>query len=697
MLSVLSASAVSLPITDPVLIVALATAVFLVVPLLFERIRVPGIIGLIVTGAAVGPNGAGLLARDATIVLLGTVGLLYLMLMVGLELDLNEFNRYRNRSIIFGTLSFLIPALLGLGLGMALGYSVLSSLLLASAFSSHTLLGYPIASRLGIVKNAAVTTTLGGTILTEILALVLLAGVANATGGSLGAEFWAGLVLPFALYVGVVLWGLPRVGRWFFRNVGNEGGTEFVFVMASLFTVAYLAHAAGVEPIIGALLAGLALNRLIPEHGPLMNRIHFVGNALFIPFFLLSVGMLVDVGALNTPRAWGVSVALALGVTLGKGLASWMAGKLFGYTRDEGWVVFGLTVPHAAGTLAIVLVGFEVGLLDQAEVNGVVLMILVTCLVGPWATERFGREVALQEEQRPYDPAGAPRRILIPLANPATADTLLDLAFILRGRGTREPLHPLMVVPGDGDGTEAGVAEAERTLRHAVLYAAGADVPTIPLTRVDANVAAGIARGAAETRSSIIVLGWDGRRSGTRRIFGTVLDQLLEGTRRLVLVARLGYPLNTTRRVVLVLPPAIERHPGFLEALRAVKSVAAGVGAPVLALVVRGDPERLREAYSAAGPQLPTTWERIPDWEALRPELESRLGPDDLVAVLSARRGTLAWSTQLERLPAQLATRVPQSFIIVYPPETESDGSASVPGEETAPDTPLDWLHVDNH
>ncbi|HEV2149345.1 MAG TPA: cation:proton antiporter [Longimicrobiaceae bacterium] len=669
----------TLPFTDPVLIVALAMGIFLVVPLLFERIRIPGIIGLIVVGAAVGPNGFGLLARDATIVLLGTVGLLYLMLMVGLELDLNEFNRYRNRSIVFGTLSFLIPAVLGAAMGLVLGYSLLSSLLLGSAFASHTLLAYPIVSRLGIVRNQAVTTTLGGTILTEILALVLLAVVANAAGAGLGPGLVVQLALPFAIYVAGVLWGLPKLGRWYFRNVGNEAAPEFVFVMASLFAVSYLAHSAGVEPIVGALLAGLALNRLIPPQGPLMNRIHFVGNALFIPFFLLSVGMLVDVRALDSPRAWGISAALALGVTLAKWVASWVSSRIFGYTAAEGWVVFGLSVPHAAGTLAIVLVGYEVGLLDQTEVNGVVLMILLTSLVGPWVTERFGREVALGEERKPYDPSDAPRRILIPLANPATADALLDLAFIVRGSG-QEPVHPLMVVPDAGEATEAQVAEAEKTLAHAVLYAAGAEVPVVPLARVDRNVAAGIVRGAAETRSSLVIMGWDGRRSGARRIFGTVLDRFLQRSRQLVMVVKLGHPLNTTRRVVLVLPPAIERHPGFLGALRTVKTVAGGVGATVLALPVEGDAARLEEAYDSVTPRVPATWEPAAGWDELRPVLESRLRNDDLVVVISAREGTLPWHPRLARLPARLATLVPQSFIMVYPPETEPTPEGAAPG-----------------
>lgn len=668
----------TLPFTDPVLIVALATLIFLAVPILAERVRVPGVIGLIVAGAAVGPHGFGLLARDQTIVLLGTVGLLYLMLMVGLELDLHQFNRYRNRSIVFGLLSFLVPAALGLGLGLALGYSAASALLLASAFSSHTLLAYPIASRMGIVRNEAVTTALGGTILTEILALLLLAVVANsARGGALDAGFWARLAVSFGVYVGVVMWGLPRLGRWFFRQAG-EGGAEFIFVLASLFTVSYLSHAAGVEPIVGALLAGLALNRLVPAHGPLMNRIHFVGNTIFIPFFLLSVGMLVNVRALDSGRAWSISLVLTLGVLVGKWLASKVAERAFGYDADEGWVIFGLTVPHAAGTLAIVLVGYELGLLDQTEVNGVVLMILVTCLAGPWAVERFGRRVAEREEQRPYDAGAAPRRILIPLANPATAEALMDLAFVVRGRETEEPLYPLTVAPEEGQATEAWVAEAERMLGHAVHHAAAAEVPVHPLTRVDAHVAAGIVRGIAETRSTEVIIGWDGRRTGARAIFGTVLDQLLERTRQTLLVAKLSHPLSVTQRLVVLFPPGIDRHPGFPHALSTVNRIASGVGAGMAGVVVGTEAERVKGVHAAARPQVAAEWLAVQDWGALAAWLRESLRREDLVVLMAARRGTVAWHPRLARLPGELAGLAPESFLAVYAPESESPADRGV-------------------
>jgi Kef-type K+ transport system membrane component KefB/mannitol/fructose-specific phosphotransferase system IIA component (Ntr-type)/nucleotide-binding universal stress UspA family protein len=662
----------ALPFTDPVLIVALATLIFLVVPVLAERVRVPGVIGLIVAGAAVGPHGFGLLARDQTIILLGTVGLLYLMLMVGLELDLHQFSRYRNRSIVFGTLSFVVPALAGAAAGLALGYSLAAALLLGAVFASHTLLAYPIASRLGIIRNEAVTTALGGTILTEILALLLFAVVANqARGASLDLAFWGRLTVSFGIYVAAVMWGLPRLGRWFFRRSG-DGGSEFIFVLASLFIIAWFAHAAGVEPIVGALLAGLALNRLVPAQGPLMNRIHFVGNTLFIPFFLLSVGMLVNVWALDSVRAWVVAIVLSVGVLVSKGIASAVTARAFGYDAAEGWTVFGLTVPHAAGTLAIVLVGYDLGLLDQTEVNAVVVMILATCLAGPWAVERFGRKVAQQEETRPYDPSSAPRRVMIPLANPATAEALMDLAFAVRGRESDEPLYPLTVAGDGGEATEAWVAEAEQMLAGAVRHAAAAEVPVRPVTRVDGNIAAGIARGVAETRASVVVIGWDGRRTGARAIFGTVLDQLLERTRQMVLVAKLGHPLNVTQRLVVLVPPAADRHPGFADALATVNRIASGIGAGMTGVAVGEDVERLRRAHGAARPQVAAEWMSVPDWSALAEWLESAVRREDLVVLMGARRGTVAWHPRLERLPARLVELAPESFLAVYPAETEA-------------------------
>lgn len=659
-----------LPLTDPVLVFAVAMALFVAIPQLFERARVPGLIGLILAGAAIGPNGLGVLERDATIVLLGTVGLVYLMFLVGLELDLVEFTRHRRQSVAFGILSFALPQVAGTSLSLALGYPLAASLLLGAMFASHTLVAYPIASRLGIVKTGAATTVLGATLLTDMLALLVLALVTGAGEGATGVGLWLPLVATLGAYVAAVLLLVPRLGRWFFRRAGGDGTSEFVFVLALLFGFAGFAELVGIEPIIGALLVGFGLNRLVPDKGRLMSRIRFTADALFVPFFLLSVGMLVDLRAFGDRTAWLTIGALVLGTVASKAVAAKLTQRLFGLDADDGWVMFGLSVSHAAATMAITLVGYEAGLFDESIVNAIVVVILVTCLVGPWVVERSGRRVALREERKPYEPASAPQRILIPLANPRTSDALLDLAILLRRPGSTEPLHPLMVVRETGGGAEGEVAAAEQLLGHAVNRAVEAEVPVIPLTRVDPNVASGIARAVTETRSSVVVLGWDGGRAGAGEwIFGSVLDQVLVATPHQVVVARLGHPLVTTRRLVVVLPPLIDRHPGILEALAAAKRLASQLGTALVALAMDDGAGACERHLDAVKPAMPLEVIPILGWDALLAHLRKELRPDDLVLLLGARRGTLPWHPKLERLPAQLALLVPESFAILYPPQ----------------------------
>jgi Kef-type K+ transport system membrane component KefB/mannitol/fructose-specific phosphotransferase system IIA component (Ntr-type) len=660
----------TLPVTDPVLIVAIAMAIFLLAPLLMQRVRVPGMIGIIVAGAIVGPHGLNVLTRSSTIILLGTVGLLYLMFVAGLEIDLHGFRRYRKRSIVFGGISFSLP-LLGAALLMPwLGFGVAATLLIGAIVGSHTLLAYPLVSRMGLVKNAAVTTAVGGTLVTDALSLGILAVVAGSMDGGLSAPFLLRLTAFLGLYVAVVMLGIPRLGRWFFRTASERASVEFIFLMVVLFASAFFATLAGAQPIIGAFLAGLALNRLIPNEGPLMNRIRFVGDAVFIPFFLISVGMLVDgrvlIGSLDV---WIVAAALIIAVVAGKYVAAMATRRLFGYTPAEGILIFGLSVPQAAATLAVTFVGLEIGLFDETVVNAVIVMILVTVLLGPSLVERRGREVALLEEQKPFEPSEVPQRILVPMANPATAEDLMDLALLVRDEDSDQPLYPITVFPADEERSGEFVTMAEKMLSHAVAYAAGADVPVVPLTRMDHNFANGIARGIAETRTTTVIIGWDGRRTSRRWIFGGVLDQLLEQSRQQIVVAKLGHPLNTTQRIVLVVPQGSDLAPGYTQSVRMVKLMANRLGATIRAYTVGGSPRVYQEQFDGLQPEAPTRFHFVNGWPEVLAELELELKPDDLVIVLGARRGSVAWSETLERLPARLARLVPESFLMVYPSE----------------------------
>lgn len=660
------------PFTDPVLIMAVATTAFLLAPFVARWTRLPSIVVLILLGAVVGPAGAGLLVRDPTIVLLGTVGLLYLMLVAGLELDLQGFVRHRTRSLAFGVLSFVLPAALALAVMPLLGFGFAAALLVAAVVASHTLLAYPVAQRLGLARDPAVTTVVGGTLVTDTLSLALLAVAAALAVGDAGPAFLLRLAASLALYAGVVVLGLPRVARGFFRNTDAEATGRFVFLLAAMFVSASFAQGAGAAPIIGAFLAGLALNRLVPNASVVMVRVRFFGDAVFVPFFLLSVGMLVDVRVLASLEVLGLALVLAALVFVGKGGSALAAARLLRFGRPQGWLMVGLSLPQAAATLAVTFVGLELGLFGPAMVNAVIALILVSCLAGAWLVERAGRTFVLT---RPVDGGdlGAPHRILVPVANPATAEKLLDVAFLVRDPGSDEAVYPISVVRDEGD-VEARVAAAERVLAHAVVFAAEADVPVVPLTRVAINPAVGIVQSAREQRITDVILGWRGASSAQRATFGGIIDQVLDRSDAQVLVCRLDHPIATTRAVYLVLPPAIDYNPGFYAAAATLKRLLGGLGAPVTALAVRTDATRLKRRFAEVPGDLELGFESAVGWGAVVRSLQERATPEDLVVLVGARPGTAAWSPALDRLPGLLA-RLGTSFVAVVPSESELDAT----------------------
>lgn len=647
--------------------------IFLVAPIIMNKVKIPGIIGLIIAGIMIGPNGLGVLDRDPTIVLLGTVGLLYIIFIAGLEIDLEGFKKFRNRSLVFGLLSFHIPFVLGTGLGVLLEYSWTAAILLGSILGSHTLLAYPIASRLGVSKNKAVTTAVGGLIMTDTLSLLVLAVIAGMQEGDISLFFWMKLGISLTLYVALVLFGVPILGKIFFRNASSTGSMDYLFVMSVLFVCAFLATVAGVQPIIGAFLAGLALNRLIFEQGPLMNRIKFVGNAIFIPFFLLSVGMLVDFRVLlENPIAILFAFSIVLLVNVGKALAAWLSGKIYHYTNDEVKLMYGLTIPQAAATLAATLVGYELGLFSLAIVNGVIIMILVTCLIGPYLVEKYSRKIAYFEEQKPYEQTLAPERILIPLANPKTIESLLDLAFIIRTPTSLEPLYPITVVRSNGGGEAGKVAEAEKMLGHAVMYASGADVPIQLLTRVDYNPATGIIRAIKDTRISTVIVGWNRKLSTSQKMLGGILDQVLAQTNQMIVISKLTKPINTTKRIIVILPPMVAKKTGFYETIRIVKKIASQVGAPILCLLIKGEPYYYGKLFDQQKPDIPVSFEVVDKWKHLEENYFHRIQKDELIIIISARRGTIAWHPYLEKLPREIANHIEESFIVIFPEEEEN-------------------------
>lgn len=688
----------SLPIQDPVLIVAIVMLVILISPLIFKRIKVPGLVGIILSGTIVGPSVTGLLDRDATIILLGTVGLLYLMFMAGLSIDLNQFNKLRNRSVIFGFISFLFPMGLSLLAGPhLLGYEMSTSLLLGAIVGSHTLLAYPIANRLGITKNKAVTMTMGGTMVTDLLSLFVLAIVIGSMEIGITLSFLGTFGISVIVFLGVSLLVIPRLGRWFFRTFPKENDAEYTFLVAILFVTAWFADLAGLAPIIGAFLAGLLLNRLVPDSSPLMNRVQFVGNALFIPFFLISVGMLVDVSVLVKAEVWISALIFAALVYIGKGLASIISQYVFKHSSAEGWTIFGLSTPQAAATLAVTLVGYDVGLFSELAVNAVVILILITCLIGPSIVEKFGRIVAVQESQKQYSKGDAPQRILVPLANPETAEALMDIAFTMRDKNSTESVFPLSVVR-DGNNVESQVADSEKMLSHAVIYAAGADVPVGPITRIDMNISNGITRAIKEKRITNVIIGWNGQNSARQQIFGGVLDQLLEQSREMIMVCKIEDKISTNEHIILAIPPFASLESGFPEAMRYIKILANQIGAKLSVVVVEERLPYIKSILDKTEPDASIEYNPIPSWSKLISKIDEIIEDDDMFILHSSREGTISWRPGLDRLPGIVVNRYPDNnFIAVYPSESSPNDDVQINGNSVpGVDSTLSYISADN-
>lgn len=686
MYPLVSRPSLSPPFDDPILIFAIAMVVFLVAPLIFERYKLPGIIGVIIVGAIIGPNVLGLLERSETFVVLGEVGLVYLMFIAGLEINVNDFLENKNKSIAFGAVSFLIPQLVGTAFGFyVLGFELGAAALYAAIFSSHTLLAYPVVNQLGIAKNEAITAVIGGTILTDTAALLVLAVVSGSAEGELTAGFWAELVIGLVLLFGGVWLIVPRLGKWFFRNLSEESYFEFLFVLAVLFVCAFLAEMAGVEHIIGAFLAGLALNQLIPQTGTLMNRIEFVGNALFIPFFLLSVGMLVDpqvfIEGTETLAIAGSIVVLLL---ITKFIAVWLTGSYYEFTTDERFAMYGLSAGQAAAALAITQIGFDLGLFGEPTLNGVVLMIIVVSVISPFLTEKYGRKIVSAEEQAEYDPGDAPSRVLVALAQETDRmEGLLNLGMLVRADTTEEPLHAVTVVTreerrnrrsgSDADtDTASEIAGAEAFLEEAEEHAASAEIPLDIRTTIDDNAVTGIARAIEENRITRVVIGWRGDSSLGTRLFGGTTDQLLDRTSKLVLVSNLDSPLNIENRVVLVLPNRIASHPGFYEAVGTIKTITEQLGVSLACFVVGADAERYERLIDAVEPETSMTVETIPGHERFDEALSEEVTETDLLVALSPRPGSRGWSSDLEILPERLASLAADDVIVCYPAEDDN-------------------------
>jgi len=499
------------PLQNPVLVFSILLFIILLSPILLRKLKIPSIIGLIISGVIIGPHGLNIVEQNSAIKLFSTIGMLYIMFIAGLELDLKEFQRNKNKSLVFGMFTFIIPLVFGFPVCYYfLGYDFTASLLISSMFSTHTMVSYPIVSKFGISKNEAVAITVGGTILTDTAVLILLAVILNSNSGGLSMAFWVQLLASLAVFSGIMFWIIPKIAVWFLQRLESEKTSHYIFVLSIVFLAAFLAEIAGVEPIIGAFVAGLALNKHIPYSSSLMNRIEFIGNAIFIPIFLISVGMLVDIAVLlNGPVAVIVAVTLSVVALIGKWLAAIATSGIFKYSVNQRNLIFGLSSSHAAATLAIILIGFQTNIIDENALNGTILLILVTCLVATMVTENTARKIIKSESEEPaveYGTSDA-ENIMIPIADIESMETLVELAVYLKNKKSKDPLTILSVVPHDEE-AENNLIKARNNLQKLVKIASAHEIDVNVMATIDHNIAGGILRASREEMIDMIVIGW---------------------------------------------------------------------------------------------------------------------------------------------------------------------------------------------
>ncbi len=691
MLLFLNIHNLSLPIEDPVLKFLLVLIIILGAPLLLNKIKVPHLLGLIIAGAIVGPNGFNLLSRDSSIVVTGTTGLLYIMFLAGLEIDMGDFKKNKWKSLAYGLITFIPPFVLGyFGAVYLLHFSNLSSVLFASLFSSQTLITYPMISKMGIAKNKAVNITVGGTMITDIATLLVLAIVVGMVQGNVTSVFWIKLSGFFVLFSLVVLLGFPVIGRWFFKNVEDKI-SQYIFVLVMIYLAALLAELAGLEAIIGAFFAGLALNRLIPHTSSLMNRVEFVGNAIFIPFFLISVGMLIDFKVFfksyETLIASGIMLVSSIG---GKYIASVISQKVFGFSKDEGMLVFGLSTASAAATLATVMVGYNivlsetetgepVRLLNEHVLNGSILLILISCTVASFVSMASARKIADKENTDTISGSNREKEnILLAITHPDTLEKMVNLGLTVKAASNTENIYALNVI--NEDKNESSEKNAEKLLDQAVDKAAAADVKLKPLKRYDNDVVNGISNVVKEQNITDLIIGLEDEKGFSPTFVYNLYNGYLQNENINLLVYHAAQPISTVTHYAVMIPANAEKEPGFFHALFRVWNVARNSGATMTFYA----PENIINILQKIVRKVNIEAEFIimNHWRDAE-TTASKLGENQALIIIMAKKGMPSYIPQMKLLPDFLNQHLHENnYLLVFPfaesPDSEDPEVRSV-------------------
>jgi len=666
----------TLPLTNPVLKFLLILVIILFAPIILNKIKIPHLLGLIIAGAVIGPYGINLMERDSSIILSGTAGLLYIMFLAGLEIDLGDFKKNSKKSLVFGLYTFTIPMLLGILSGIyVLGFSIATSVLLASMFASHTLIAYPLISKLGVAKNKAVNITVGGTMITDTLALLVLAVIVGMTTGEVNTEFWVRFSVSILVFGLIVMLLFPVIGRWFFKRF-NDNVSQYIFVLVMVFLGAVLAEMAGIEAIIGAFLAGLALNRLITHTSPLMNRIEFVGNAIFIPFFLIGIGMLIDYRAFfkdfETIKVASVMIVVA---TSAKFLAAWITQKTYKFSVDERRLIFGLSNAQAAATLAAVLVGYNIiigeteagepiRLLNESILNGTILMILFTCTIASFVAQKGANNIALLENTEMADEKDSQEKILIPISNIETTDELINLGVTIKSKKNKDGLYALNIVVNN---TIEGSSDkyAKKILNKAAIAASATDNLVHELLRYDLNIVNGITSVAKEHKITDLILGLHINKGISDSFLGNLTEGILTKCNTTTLVYKPAQHFGTIKRHIIIVPENAEKEIGFPFWLIKIWNIARNSGAKLL-FYANNETLKLIQEIQSKHP-IESEFEEFDDWNDFLILARNFHKDDNLIIVLS-RKDRPSYHSSMSRIPSYLNNYFKEtSYILIYP------------------------------
>ena len=685
---------IDFPITDPTWIFFLVLVIILFAPIVLERLRIPHIIGMILAGIVIGEHGFNILARDSSFELFGKVGLYYIMFLAGLEMNMEDFKSIRVKATVLGLLAFIFP--LGIGVWTNLNlleYGLITSVLLASMYASHTLIAYPIVIRYGINRQRAVSIAVGGTAVTDTLTLLVLAVIAGMYKGDTSDMFWVWLVLKVVVLSVVIMLTFPRIGRWFFRRYSDQV-VQYIFVMAMVFLGAGLMELIGMEGILGAFLAGLVLNRLIPHVSPLMSHLEFVGNALFIPYFLIGVGMLINVnvlfGHIDSIKVAGVMIVVAL---LGKWIASWLTQKIYRMRAVERELMFGLSNAQAAATLAAVLVGYNIilpsgeRLLNEDVLNGTILLILVTCVVSSFITEHAAKRIAMDDAEVDEEQEQKKERILIPVANPDTLDKLMQLALVVRDEKRTDNLVALNVINDNNDSVRLEM-RGKRSLERAAQIAASANVFLKTVSRFDLNIATGILHTAKETEATTIVIGLHNKANIVDSFFGNLTEDLLKNTYQQVMIARFLMPVNTLRRIIVAVPPKSEFEHGFVKWITHLCRMSSQLGCRLHFFAHPQTLGYIKGYIQKKHKDVMTEYQELDNWDDLL-IITGQVNYDHLLVIVSSRRGSISYDSSFERLPMQVSRYFNNNSIMLLYPDQKGD-----PNEALSFADPRGWAET---